>query len=94
MPEIIQPKTDIKALALQKSRELDFFLPHWHIYPVISGYLSPRHGASSGCGWRNSLQYGRYLRTFWIRSRGQPIRCGPPGWGLGELLTIPHRKNV
>jgi hypothetical protein len=23
-----------------------------------SGSLSPRHGASSGCGWRNGLQYG------------------------------------
>ena len=22
------------------------------------GTLSPRHGASSGCGWRNGLQYG------------------------------------
>ena len=25
---------------------------------VISGSLSPRHGASSGCEWRNGLQYG------------------------------------
>ena len=25
---------------------------------MISGSLSPRHGASSGCGWRNGLQYG------------------------------------
>jgi len=25
---------------------------------VISGSLSPRHGASSGCGWRNGLRYG------------------------------------
>ena len=25
---------------------------------VISGSLSPRHGASLGCGWRNGLQYG------------------------------------
>jgi hypothetical protein len=23
---------------------------------MISGSLSPRHGASSGCGWRNGLQ--------------------------------------
>jgi len=29
---------------------------------VISGSLSPRHGASSGCGWRNGLRYGGYLR--------------------------------
>ena len=26
--------------------------------PVVSGSLSPRKGASSGCGWRNGLQYG------------------------------------
>ena len=26
--------------------------------PLLSGSLSPRHGASSGCGWRNGLQYG------------------------------------
>jgi len=25
---------------------------------VISGSLSPRHGAFSGCEWRNGLQYG------------------------------------
>jgi hypothetical protein len=24
-------------------------------FPVVSGSLSPRHGASSGCGWRNGL---------------------------------------
>jgi hypothetical protein len=26
--------------------------------PCVSGSLSPRHGASSGCGWRNCLRYG------------------------------------
>jgi hypothetical protein len=26
---------------------------------VLSGSLSPRHGASSGCGWRNGLQLWR-----------------------------------
>jgi len=25
---------------------------------VISGSLSPRHGASPACRWRNGLQYG------------------------------------
>ena len=24
----------------------------------VCGSLSPRHGASSGCGWRNGLRYG------------------------------------
>jgi hypothetical protein len=25
---------------------------------LFSNTLSQRHGASSGCGWRNGLQYG------------------------------------
>jgi hypothetical protein len=29
-----------------------------------------------------------------ISSRGQPTRGGPPAWGLGEVLTTPHRKNL
>jgi hypothetical protein len=24
----------------------------------------------------------------------QPTRGGPSAWGLGEVLTTPHRKNV
>ena len=60
---------------------------------VISGSLSPRHGASSGCGWRNGLRYGGELRIYWISSRGQPTRGGPPAWGLGEVLTTPARKK-
>ena len=53
---------------------------------VISGYMSPRHGASSGWEWRNGLQYG-----------GQ-LRIADQGWsstsGVGLVLTTPHRKNV
>jgi len=26
---------------------------------MTSGSLSQQHGTSSGCGWRNNLQYGR-----------------------------------
>jgi hypothetical protein len=29
-----------------------------NVEPVISRSLSPRRGASLGCGWRNGLQYG------------------------------------
>jgi len=28
------------------------------MFHVISGSLSWWHGTSSGCGWRNGLQYG------------------------------------
>jgi hypothetical protein len=27
-------------------------------------------------------------------SRGQPTKSGPPAWGLGEVLTTPHRKKL
>jgi hypothetical protein len=29
-----------------------------------------------------------------MEERRQPTRGGPPAWGLGEVLTTPHRKNV
>ena len=33
------------------------------------------------------------MRIYSINSRGQPIRGGPPAWGLGEVLTTLHRKT-
>jgi len=59
------------------------------------GSLSPRHGASSGCGWRNGLQYGGLLWINWISSCGQPTRGGTSAWGLDEVLTTPlHKKQM
>jgi hypothetical protein len=29
-----------------------------------------------------------------MSSRRQPTRCGPPAWGLVEVLTTPQRKIV
>ena len=60
---------------------------------IISWTLSPWHGASSGCGWKNGVpRYEGYLRIYLISSRGQPTIGGPPAWWLGELLTT-HRKQ-
>ena len=36
----------------------------------------------------------RAAANILISSLGQPIMCGPPAWGLGKLLTTPHRKNI
>jgi hypothetical protein len=30
---------------------------------------------------------------YWISSRGQPTRGGPPAWELGVELTTPHSKK-
>ena len=46
--------------------------------PMMRGFVSPLHGASSGCGRRNSLQYGGQQAVYLIRSRGQPTTGGPP----------------
>jgi hypothetical protein len=48
---------------------------------------------TASCGWRNGLQYGGLLRKYWINSRGQPTRGGPPAGWLGEVLTTTHRKT-
>ena len=63
-------------------------------WTVISGSLSPQHGMSLGCVWRNGLQYRGYLRIYWISSHGHPTRGGPPAWGMDEVLTTPHCKNI
>jgi len=65
-----------------------------HVIAMISGSLSPLHGASSGCGWRNGVQYGGYLRIYWISCRGQRTKGGPPAWDLGEVLTTPRCKKL
>ena len=61
---------------------------------TIHGFLSPRHGASPGL--RMGEQASRYecqLRIYWISSRRQPTRSGPPSWGFGVRLTTSHCKN-
>jgi hypothetical protein len=50
------------------------------------GPLSPRDGASSGCGWRG-------WPPDMEGSCGQPTRGGPPALGLGVGLTTPYRKK-
>jgi len=37
--------------------------------------------------------HGEYLRIYWIRSCVQPTVCGPQNCGLGEGLTMHHRKT-
>jgi len=57
---------------------------------MLSGFLSPRHGASLGSGWR---RWPLDMEGSCEYSRGQPTRIGPPAWGLGEGLATPYRKK-
>jgi hypothetical protein len=49
--------------------------------PCYVGSLSPQHGASSGCGWRNGLQIWRLAANIlnkqsWTDSKGWPSSLG------------------
>jgi hypothetical protein len=61
---------------------------------VLSGSLSPRHGASSGCGWRNGLQLWKVAANILNKQSRTADKGGRPAWGLGEVLTTPHRKKL
>jgi hypothetical protein len=61
---------------------------------VLSGSLSPRHGASSGCGWKNGLQLRRIAANTLNKRFRTADKGGPPAWELGEVLTTPHRKKL
>jgi len=52
---------------------------------MVSGFLSPFYGATSGCGWRNGLQIWRVAANI--------LNEQTEDKGLGEVLTTPHRKN-
>ena len=43
---------------------------------IISGSLSPLHGASSGCGWRNDLQIWKVAANI----LNKQSRTADKGW--------------
>jgi hypothetical protein len=49
---------------------------------MLGGSLSPQHGASSGCGWRNSLQLWRAAANILNK---QP-RTNDKGWSSSPWL--------
>jgi len=42
---------------------------------------------------KTASRYGGQFRIYWISSRAQQKRGGPPAWELDEALTTPHRKK-
>jgi len=49
-----------------------------------------RRGVADG---GDCLQTCRVAVNTWNKHLWQSTRGGPPGSGLGEVLTVPHRKN-
>ena len=93
MPEGVR----LPAISFPRSR-CDYVFLEYFICKIaklmISGCLSPRHGAPSGCGWRNGLQIWRVAET---RLNKQSRRANN-GWssslGLGEVLKTHHLKKI
>jgi hypothetical protein len=59
---------------------------------LLGGSLSPRHGASSGCGWRGGLQLWRVTTNGLNKQRRTKIRGGPLLWRL--LRAINNKLQV
>jgi hypothetical protein len=57
------------------------------------GTLSPQHGASSGCGWRNGLQLWRSVANILNKKPRTDNKGRSSSLGLGVGLTTLHRKN-
>jgi hypothetical protein len=66
----------------------------WVPVTVISGSLSPRHGAFSGCGRSNGFQIWKVAANI----LNKHSRTADKGWSfsleLGEVLTTPLRQKL
>jgi len=59
--------------------------------PMISGSLSPRRGASSGCGWRNGPMVAANILNKQSRTAD---KCDAPVRWSGKMPLTPDRKNM
>jgi hypothetical protein len=69
----------------------------WNIYCKVMWRAAMLGGSLVTTTWRmdggDALQVWRKLKIYWISSRRQPTRGGPPAWRLGVGQTNPHRKK-
>jgi hypothetical protein len=68
-------------------------------WPVISGSLSPQHGESIGCAWRNSFQYRGYCeyinKQSWTANKGWSSSLGfEQGANNSSLWTCILLRNI
>jgi len=60
---------------------------------MLGGSLSPWHGASSGCGWREVLWVWSVTVNLLNKQSQTADKGGPPAWGLNVGLQTPHHKK-
>jgi hypothetical protein len=70
--KFIQPS--ISTILLRKKK----FLSPMELLSMLGGSLSPQHGASSGCGWRNGLQLWRLAANI----LNKQSRTDNKGWSF------------
>jgi hypothetical protein len=61
--------------------------------PSEVGSLSPQHGASSGCGWRNGLQLWRLAANILNKQSWTDNKEWSSSLGVGRRATNLHHKN-
>jgi hypothetical protein len=61
--------------------------------PCSVGPLSPQHGASSGCGWREVLQVRRVAANILNKQSLTADKGWSSSLGVGRGADNPHRKN-
>ena len=64
------------------------------VQTTINGSLSPRHGASSGCGWRNGFQIWRVTANILNTQSRAADREWSLGVGLGTNNCSPWKRNM
>jgi hypothetical protein len=85
-----QEYTELKRGFSSEYKVIDLYSANLNC-SLISGSLSPRHGASSGCGWRNGFQMWRVAAN----TLNKQSRTANKGWtssfgvGLGANNTSP-----
>jgi hypothetical protein len=62
--------------------------------PCEVGPLSPRHGASSGFGWRRRLPDMEGTCEYIEQAAAEADNGWSSSRGLGVGLTAPHRKKI
>jgi hypothetical protein len=68
----------------------NFILP----YLLGGGSLSPQHGASSGCGWRNGLQLWRLAADILNKQSWTDNKGWPSSLGVGRGVNNPSPRST
>jgi hypothetical protein len=98
---VLRPWRRRQRVSLKCQAESTSIVNHSESIKSIN-YMTMLGGSLVTTSWRvlrlrleeTPSSFGGKLRIYWIRSRGQPTRGGPPAWEMGVGLTTPHRRKI